>query len=219
MAATTVISGLAIMVVVVMMMVVMIAVAVMIVVMVVVVVGLRLGQHSGEPALQSHGRLARGIRRFYRQSHDLRSQPKIINLAQIMASQSALPVEYQQCRRALHAVGGHRLRQARFTGHFTGHFTGRIYADRKFPAVLLDKRFQSERKHRSMVLENRVQSDHRHRIAVETRSKAACLGQSMGNASRAEHLECQDYGDTPLQCSQRRRIDRIQPTGDLEFRW
>ena len=47
------------------------------------------------------------------QRHDLGAEAHVVDGAEIVAAQAPLAVEHQQRRRALHAVGFHRLGQAR----------------------------------------------------------------------------------------------------------
>ena len=111
----------------------------------------RHGQRIGQCLLNRDGLLTGRTGWLDGQGHDLGRQQHVVRAAEIVAPQSAGTIEEQQRRRALHLVGGHRLRLL---------FAVRLVdSDRERPAVLMHERLQGRGRHDILMLEDAVQSN------------------------------------------------------------
>ena len=125
------------------------------------------------------------------QRHDLGAEAHVVDGAEVMAAQAALAVEHQQRRRALHAVGLHRLGQAQAVHLVDG--------DGELDVLGLEERLELRRRHVGVVLEHHVQADDGDLIAGEGAGDAAGLRQRMAQGARAQHLEGDEDDDLALQ--------------------
>ena len=141
-----------------------------------VVMMMRVGvdEHGREPALDGDGHLARRLGVLQRERHDLGGEPHVVDVAEVMTAQPTLAVEQEKRRRALHLVGGHRLRQ--------GLAVRLVDGDGERPAVLLHEGLERGRRLRLVVLEHSA-GEHGHLGVAEAHGEARSLRQGVLDAA------------------------------------
>ena len=103
-----------------------------------------------------------------REGHDLRAEPNVVDLPEIVAPQAPLPVEKQHRGRALQLVGAEGPRQLFHVRLVDG--------DRKRQALFLDQRLDGARGLLVLVFERRMQPNDRDLVVVEAANSRSASG-------------------------------------------
>src|SRR5690606_1730689 len=174
------------------------------VMMAMMVMLLGIDQGGGQRALDGDRCIARSLGVLDGQSHNFGGEAHVVDLTEIVAPQSPLPVEQQDRRRTLHFVGGHRLRQA--------GSVGLVDADREWPAILVNEGFQRLSGHRVVMLEYGVQAQDLHLVVGEALYDPFCKRQAVLHAAGAKHLEGLQHDDLALEACERQRRLGVDPS-------
>ena len=144
--------------------------------------------------------------------HDLGTEDEVILPAELLLPQASEAVDKNLSRGSLHAIAGHRLRRPAAVGR-------RVGPDGKVDLVFVQERGQRHAGTlRTMVLEDRMQSDDGDLTTIEDPMHAHGLGQSVGNASRTQHLERLDQNDLATQRVEQDGLVGVEPIDGFQLR-
>ncbi len=148
---------------------------------------------------------------FKHQGGDLGSDHQVFDLAKVLVTQTALGIDQAQAGSAAQAIGAHGLRDRIL-------LPGSVHAHGKIDAVFVQKGFQGHRRHRGMVFKDGMQTDHRDLFGWEHGLDALGLRQTVGDATRAQHLKGFQHHDLAAQGCKAQVLVGIEPALDLPVR-